>query len=98
MRDRRDRSRKGHEREVVGTLESTQKLDEKLESLEDLDEVMDEDLREFMAADSLPCKADPGFRERLREKLWDLVERKAWGASSSDEAGSEPKDEEPTGD
>ena len=98
MRHRRDRSRKGHEQEVRDTLKLMQKLDEKLELLEDLDEVMDEDLREFMAADSLPCKADPGFRERLREKLWDLVERNAWGTLPTGKVPSEAEDEEPGSD
>lgn len=31
------------------------------------------DLRDFLAADLLKTKADPIFKERLREKLWNLV-------------------------
>jgi hypothetical protein len=34
---------------------------------------MDE-LREFLEADHYDLSADPEFKERLREKLWDLVQ------------------------
>jgi hypothetical protein len=34
-----------------------------------------EELLEFLEADRVPVEADPGFRERLREELWDLLER-----------------------
>ena len=69
-----------------------QKLDDdELRDLGDLDELMDEDLREFLAADGLPCEADSKFRERLREKLWDLVTRNARTAAASN-------DEEPSRD
>jgi len=33
-----------------------------------------EELRDFMEADWVPVDADPAFKERLRKKLWDLVE------------------------
>ena len=33
-----------------------------------------EELREFLAADSLEVPIDPAFKERLRRKLWDLVQ------------------------
>ena len=33
-----------------------------------------EELRDFLAADGTDVKADPVFRERLRETLWKIVE------------------------
>jgi hypothetical protein len=36
-----------------------------------------EELLEFLEADDAPQTADPIFRERLREELWDLVQRNA---------------------
>jgi hypothetical protein len=38
-----------------------------------MDFTMDE-LREFLEADHYDLSADPEFKERLREKLWDLVQ------------------------
>jgi hypothetical protein len=35
---------------------------------------MDE-LVEFLEADQVPVEADPAFRERLREELWEMLER-----------------------
>ena len=32
-----------------------------------------EELEEFVQADTLPVEADPDFRERLREELWESV-------------------------
>ncbi len=32
-----------------------------------------EELEEFLAADHLETSADPLFRERLRQKLWEIV-------------------------
>ena len=32
-----------------------------------------EELREFLEADRLDVRADPGFKERLRRKLWQIV-------------------------
>ena len=34
-----------------------------------------EELLEFLDADQQPDRADPVFRERLREELWQLVKR-----------------------
>ena len=42
---------------------------------ETIDFSLDE-LRDFLAADPFEPKADPEFKERLREKLWDLVQSK----------------------
>ena len=33
-----------------------------------------EELREFLQADSLDVPVDPAFKERLRRKLWDLLQ------------------------
>ena len=70
---RRDPSRQRNEHRGLDELEPVRKRDEELETLEGLEDVLDEDLSEFLAADALPCMADPGFRERLREKLWGIV-------------------------
>jgi hypothetical protein len=32
-----------------------------------------EELREFLEADAGGVRADPGFKERLRRKLWEIV-------------------------
>ncbi len=37
-----------------------------------MDFTMDE-LREFLAADAHGVHANPGFKERLRRKLWEIV-------------------------
>ena len=39
---------------------------------EPMDFTMDE-LREFLEADARGVRADPGFKERLRRKLWQIV-------------------------
>ena len=39
----------------------------------DPDDIDPDELRDFMAADWVEVKADPGFRERLREKLWKQI-------------------------
>ncbi len=36
-----------------------------------------EELREFLEADSAEDLADPEFKERLRQKLWEMVQRRA---------------------
>ena len=36
-----------------------------------------EELLEFLEADHAPVEADPDFRERLREELWEIVSRQA---------------------
>ena len=57
---------------------------------EGLLECMDEELRDFLAADLFDVPADPAFKERLRRELWDLVERNAikWREAT----GSHPRD------
>ena len=92
MRRRGDRFREGREGPAERTLKAMQKLDDdELKDFGDADEVMDEDLREFIAADGLPYEADSKFRERLREKLWELVSRNA-------RSGAAPNDEKPSRD
>jgi hypothetical protein len=39
---------------------------------ESMDFTMDE-LREFLEADVRGVQADPGFKERLRRRLWEIV-------------------------
>jgi hypothetical protein len=34
-----------------------------------------EELQEFLEADLYPIEADPAFREELRDRLWELVQR-----------------------
>lgn len=33
-----------------------------------------EELREFLQGDSLDVPVDPAFKERLRQRLWELVQ------------------------
>ena len=47
---------------------------------EEMTDISIEDLREFLEADHLDVRADPGFKERLRRKLWDLVQSKYGGS------------------
>lgn len=39
-----------------------------------------EELQEFMSADFFEVPADPTFKDRLREKLWELVRSNAFGS------------------
>ena len=41
-----------------------------------------EELREFLEADMTEVNADPAFKERLRKKLWDLVQAQSGGPPS----------------
>ncbi len=41
----------------------------------DPEDIDPEELRDFMAADWVEVKADPGFRERLRSQLWKMLSR-----------------------
>ncbi len=43
-----------------------------------------EELQEFLEADRNPIPADPIFKERLREKLWKMLEERRAEASSKD--------------
>jgi hypothetical protein len=37
-------------------------------------EVTIEELQEFLEADRLPIRANPGFKERLHRRLWELLQ------------------------
>ena len=39
------------------------------------EEFTTEELQEFLEADRHPIKADPVFKEELRQKLWNLLQR-----------------------
>ena len=39
--------------------------------------VTEEELREFLEADSAGVRSDPVFKRRLRDRLWDIVQTKA---------------------
>jgi len=52
---------------------------------DEVDEEVDADeLREFLSADWLDVKADPTFREKLRDQLWQMI-RDRNGISGEDE-------------
>ena len=48
-------------------------------------EVSTEELREFLDADRLVVRADPAFKERLRRKLWAIVNIGGDGKFGGDE-------------
>ena len=48
-----------------------------------MDFTLDE-LREFLEADLLEVHADPDFKERLRRKLWALVQERSQRATRDD--------------
>lgn len=63
--------------------ERTEGVERELEALEMTEDVladfsMDE-LREFLEADLVDVPVDPEFKERLREHLWSLLQRRAGG-------------------
>lgn len=43
-----------------------------------------DELREFLEADIMDVKIDPAFKERLRKKLWDLVQAQSGRSGSHD--------------
>ena len=45
-----------------------------------------DELREFLDADHRGSGADPEFKEKLRKKLWDLVQARARERSEDDES------------
>jgi hypothetical protein len=55
--------------EATGDAWDRQVLSEEAEDME----IDPEELREFLAADLLEVKADPLFKENLRQKLWRIV-------------------------
>jgi len=58
-------------------------------------DAIEEELRDFLAADLLDVPVDPEFKERLKRDLWEIVERNAAerrvvGDDVDPETGSEP--------
>ena len=50
-----------------------------------------EELQDFMSADLFEVQADPTFKNRLREMLWELIESNAFGYGPEPEkANSSP--------
>lgn len=49
-----------------------------------LSDVTLDELREFLEADGMDVKADPEFKERLRKRLWDLVQAQSGRPRSSE--------------
>lgn len=54
-------------------------------TMEGLVEATLEELQEFLEADRVEVRADPQFKERLREKLWEIVRqrRRLWRGDGS---------------
>jgi hypothetical protein len=45
----------------------------------------EEELREFLQGDLLDVPVDPKFKERLKRKLWDLVQEQARRRGATDD-------------
>lgn len=54
---------------------STDQIEGMMEDV--LNDVSPEELREFLEADLMDVPVDPEFKERLRQRLWDLVQQRA---------------------
>lgn len=50
-------------------------------------EFTEDELREFLEADLLGVPADPEFKERLKQRLWELVQDQA--KAKLDDSGEE---------
>ena len=48
------------------------------------EDIGEEELRDFLAADYLEVRADPSFREGLRRRLWSIVSNR-YGRSTRDD-------------
>ena len=73
MKGREGKTSRKRERSEMNLKPEIAELDE------EMTDISIEDLREFLEADHLDVRADPGFKERLRRKLWDLVQSKYGG-------------------
>jgi len=51
----------------------------------DPDDIDPDELRDFMSADWVDVKADPLFRERLRQKLWKMLRASHEGSEGEGE-------------
>jgi len=49
-----------------------------------------DELREFLEADLVDVPVDPEFKERLRERLWELVQSRHGGAGGTPPPKREP--------
>jgi hypothetical protein len=49
-----------------------------------LTDISVEELREFLEADLFEVPVDPEFKEKLRKKLWDLVQAQNGGRGPDD--------------
>lgn len=68
------------------------------EMMRDLPEdVSAEELREFLEAEPPQVEADPLFRERLRRKLWAIVQERFGGESKDSESSTSPPDPDAPG-
>ncbi len=56
---------------------------------------VEEELRDFLAADTLDVQVVPVFKERLRRELWEIVERNAakWRAARGEVDSDSGSDE-----
>ncbi len=65
---------------IVKRRESPSGVDTEQDQLMTEEAIMDlsvEELREFLQADLLDVPVDPKFKERLKRKLWELVQEQA---------------------
>ena len=77
---KRQRSRR---QELRGIAENAERPQEMVE--EALQDFSIDELREFLEADLVDVPVGPEFKERLRERLWDLVRANASSGSSDPE-------------
>ena len=71
---KRLRSQKARRRDGIDGADAEQ--DEAMTD-EGLTDFTAEELREFLNGDLLGVPLDPGFRERLKRRLWELVQEQA---------------------
>ena len=67
-------SRDGRRRSATSSAE-TERAEQMIE--EAMTDLTEEELREFLQGDLLDVPVDPKFKERLKRKLWDLVQEQA---------------------
>lgn len=72
---RRGRSKR-RESAAAAAKRKREEVDAGMED-EAVGEVTIEELREFLEADLVQVPVDPEFRERLRDRLWDLVKSRS---------------------
>jgi len=77
---------------AVGATHVTYSVDLDLLAEGDDSEIPADELREFLSADLFEVPADPAFKNRLREKLWELVESRAFGFGPAASTGPRRRD------